>query len=79
LPPVEQLVERDLLNTDGEQAAATGCSPPSAIPSGKTLDDILTPVREEFERSGMADEELASLIEGIREEIWQEKQAPKGP
>jgi hypothetical protein len=75
---VEQLVERDVLRSNGEQPAAPASGPPSPISSGKTLDDILTPVREEFERSGMADEELASLVEGIREEIWQEKQARKG-
>ena len=75
---VEQLVERDVLRTNGEQPAAPVSGPPSAISSGKSLDDILTPVREEFEKSGMTDEELTSLVEGIREEIWQEKQARKG-
>jgi hypothetical protein len=71
---VEQLVERDVLGTNGEQPATLASGPPSALSSGRTLEEILTPVREEFESSGLTDEELASLVEEIREEIWQEKQ-----
>jgi hypothetical protein len=41
-------------------------------------EELLTPVHDEFEKSGMTDEELAALVEEIREEIWQEKQARKG-
>ncbi len=44
----------------------------------QTFDEICAPIREEFEKSGMTDEELAALVEEIREEIWQEKQARKG-
>jgi hypothetical protein len=39
-----------------------------------TLDEVLAPVRRQFEESGMTDEELANLVEEVREEIWQEKQ-----
>lgn len=38
-----------------------------------SLDELLRPVREEFEASGMTDEELDSLIEVTREEVWQDK------
>ncbi len=39
-----------------------------------TLDEVLAPVRRQFEESGMTDEELASLVEEVREDIWQETQ-----
>jgi plasmid stability protein len=75
---IEQLVQRDVLGTNGEQSPTPASSPPVAVPSGRTLEELLTPIREEFERSGMTEEELAGLVEDIREEIWQEKQARKG-
>jgi hypothetical protein len=37
-----------------------------------TLDEALAPVRRQFEGSGMTDEELAALVEEVREEVWQE-------
>jgi plasmid stability protein len=76
---IQQLVERDVLSTNGGQAVPQLSGQPSTLHPGMTLDEILAPVREEFERSGMTDEELGSLVEEIREEIWQEKQARKGP
>jgi hypothetical protein len=60
------------------QPAGPVSGPPSAVVSRKALDEILTPVREEFEKNRMTDEDLVSLVEDIREEIWQEKQAQKG-
>lgn len=37
------------------------------------LDAVLSSVRREFEQSEMTDEDLASLVEDAREEIWREK------
>ncbi len=73
---VHQLVERDVLSTNGGESAPPASDQPAA--SGRCLDQVLAPIREEFERSGMTDEELAELVEEVREEIWQEKQARKG-
>ncbi len=42
------------------------------------LKEILAPLRKDVEESGVTDEELDALVEEIREEIWQEKQAGKG-
>ena len=42
-----------------------------------TLSEILAPVREDFRRSGMTEDELGSLIEEVRDEAWQEKQRGK--
>lgn len=36
------------------------------------LDEILAPVRRDFEQSGMTDDDLAALVEEVREDIWQE-------
>jgi len=65
---VRQLIERDVRREDGD---------PSSLPAG-TTDEALAPVREEFERSGLTDEELAALVEDVRTKIWQEKQSRKG-
>ncbi len=42
-----------------------------------SLDEVLRPMRAEFEASGMTDEELDSLVEETREEVWQEKQGAR--
>jgi hypothetical protein len=39
----------------------------------ENLDAILAPVRRNFEQSGMTDEDLAALVEEVREDIWREK------
>jgi hypothetical protein len=39
----------------------------------ESLDVILAPVRRDFEESGMTDDDLAALIEEVREDIWREK------
>ena len=38
-----------------------------------TLDEVLAPVRQQFEDGGMTDDELGALVEEAREEVWQEK------
>jgi hypothetical protein len=37
------------------------------------LDAILTAVRRDFEESGMTDEDLAALVEEVREDMWRER------
>ena len=39
----------------------------------ESLDAILAPVRRDFEQSGMTDDDLAALVEEVREDIWREK------
>jgi hypothetical protein len=41
--------------------------------SSRTLAEVLAPVREDFRKSGMTEEELDDLVEEIREDIWREK------
>jgi predicted DNA-binding protein len=39
----------------------------------ESLDAILAPVRREFDQSGMTDDDVAALVEEVREDIWREK------
>lgn len=41
------------------------------------LSDILAPIREDFRQSGMTEDELASLIEETRDDVWREKERGK--
>lgn len=45
-----------------------------ALSSPASIDDLLAPVRKQFAKSGMTEDELDALIEEAREEVWQEKQ-----
>ena len=45
------------------------------IHEGKTIDEILAPVRQEFDESGMSEDELDQFLNGVREKVWQDKQA----
>jgi hypothetical protein len=73
--------ERKLL----ERATESGQDVPSHvrhliqchISKPMSLSEILAPVREDFRRSGMTEDELASLIEKVRDEVWEEKQRGK--
>lgn len=38
-----------------------------------SLDEILAPVRRDFEESGMSEEDLNVFIDDLREKVWQEK------
>jgi len=39
--------------------------------SRKSFDEIVEPIRQSFDESGMTDEELSRLIEDAREEVYQ--------
>ena len=41
------------------------------------LSEVLAPIREDFRRSGMTEDELESLIEEARDEVWQEQNRGK--
>lgn len=48
-----------------------------ALSGPQSIDELLAPVRKQFAESGMTDDELDTLIEDVREEVWQEKQGRK--
>ena len=39
-----------------------------------SLEEILAPVRLDFEESGMSEDELNVLLDDLREKVWKEKQ-----
>lgn len=42
-----------------------------------SLEELLAPVREDFARSGMTEDELNELIEQERQALWEEKHGKK--
>lgn len=61
---VLQLVEQEVLGTNGDRAA------PEPRP---TLEEILAPFRREVEESGMTDDELRDFFTEVRDEVRVEK------
>jgi hypothetical protein len=39
-----------------------------------SLDEILAPVRQDFDESGMSEEDLNGFFDDLRDKVWQEKQ-----
>lgn len=42
-----------------------------------SLDELLAPIREDFAKSGMSEDELNALIEEERQALWEEKRGSK--
>jgi hypothetical protein len=70
---VRQLVEREVLGSNGTPPPAA-----TALPAARTFDEIFAPLRKEVEESNISDEDLDSLLEQAREEVWQKKRADQG-
>ena len=43
--------------------------------AAKSFDEILAPIRQTFQESGMSEDELETLFEETREEVYQEQKA----
>ena len=43
--------------------------------AAKSFDEILAPIRQTFQESGMSEDELEALFEETREEVYQEQKA----
>jgi hypothetical protein len=43
--------------------------------AAKSFDEILVPIRQTFQESGMSDDEMEALFEEAREEVYQERKA----
>jgi hypothetical protein len=69
---IRDLVEREVV--------ATGGNPTAPVPRrSEPLDQILEPVRREFEDSEMSEAELTQFLREVRDEVRQEKRARKVP
>jgi hypothetical protein len=69
---IRQLVEREVVTTGGAHTVP--------VPQrSKPLDEILEPVRREFEESGMTDEGLVGFLTEVRDEVRKEKRLRKTP
>jgi hypothetical protein len=74
---IQHLVEQEARAANGSPATA----PPAAAiaPSAdRTFDEILAPVRQGFQESGLTEEELKKLFEEAREEVWQQQERQEG-
>ncbi len=61
-----------LAEQDAFEKAEDATTPP------RTFDEILAPIRQGFEESGLTEEEINALLSEAREEVWRErrKEAP---
>ena len=67
---IRQVLEREVVETGGTHA--------TTVPGrSKPLDEILEPVRREFEASGMTEEELVHFLTEIRDEARKERRIRK--
>ena len=62
-----------------EREVQASTSEVGAGPETRPLKEILAPIHAEFRQSGMTEGELDALIEECRDEVWKERQDPKGP
>lgn len=68
---------REESQPDATAASQEGRAEEASNSEPASLGEILAPVREDFHRSGMTEDELAPLIEEARDEVWREKQRGK--
>ena len=68
---IRELVEREVAAGRAHTAPLPRCS--------NHLDEILEPVRREFEGSGMTEEGLARFLTEVRDEVRKEKRLRKTP
>jgi hypothetical protein len=45
------------------------------VAQGPTIDEILEPVRREFEKSGMTEDQLDEFLNGVRQKVHEEKRS----
>jgi hypothetical protein len=74
---IRQLVEREVLDGTGTEAMLPSPAAPVPPPLGASVDEVLAPVREEFARSGMTEDELTAFLTEVRDQVRKEKRARK--
>ncbi len=71
---VRVLIEKDV-ETDKQLSSDSNDS----VATTRSLADILAPVHQQVEASGISDEELDALFDTLRDEVYKEKQEAKHP
>ena len=69
-----KLIEQGLKGSEEVSGIGQRAGPPHP---GTTLDEILAPVRDEFEQSGMTEDELTQFLTKVRDEVRREKRERK--
>jgi hypothetical protein len=68
---IRQVLEREFVDTSGPHAPIEPGRP-------RSLDEILEPVRREFEESEMTEEELVQFLTEVRDEVRKESLDSRG-
>jgi len=75
LPPELEEKLRQRATDAGEDAATFARKTlEEKLHGPRSLDEILAPFRKQVAQSGMSDSELDDFYEGLRDEVWRERQ-----
>jgi hypothetical protein len=77
LTPETEAVLRERAKALGEDVADYAARLLRDAVTTPSVDELLAPFRRHVDESGATDEELDSLCEELRQEVWQEQQARK--
>ena len=77
LSPATEAALRERANVRGEDVAVYAARLLQDALSAPNVEELLRPFRQQVERSGATDEELDSLCEELRQEVWEEREAQK--
>jgi hypothetical protein len=77
LPPETEAVLRERARIHGEDVSAYASRLLKDALTGRSVDELLAPFRQQVEESGATDAELDELCEELREEVWQQRHAKR--
>ncbi len=75
---VEQLIARDLEQTDSRRTNGSRAAAAVGAAGSLRSDESLAAFRRQVAESGISGEELLSLLDGLREEVYEEKHGRPG-
>lgn len=73
LPPDAEARLRARAEAVGQDAASYAAHLLHEALTAPSIEELLTPFRQQVEDSGMSDEELDAFYEGLRDKVWQER------
>ena len=77
LPPDTEETLRERAKANGEDVSSYAARLIQEALSTPSVDELLAPFRKQVEESGITDDELDQLGDGLRRDVRQEKQARK--